>query len=147
MGTCCSQGIFSDEALEKGDSQQWGEAEIQQQLLPGSWQWQAFQGERAGEAGERIQSLQHMQIYSALQHSAGGWMEKRQILLVMNSKVLNTMGLLCHNCRAEKGERETCSYCLHCSHWDKCFHYRVKIATTTTWVNIFTFAITFQGRE
>lgn len=31
-------------------------------------------------------------------------MGKRQILLVMDSKVLNTVGLLCHNCRRKRGK-------------------------------------------
>lgn len=146
VGTCCSQGIFSEEALEKGDSQQWGEAEIEKQPLPGSCQPQEFQGEsREGrwEHSEPPAYADPLSFATFCRRVSG----KEGILLVMNSKVLSTVGLVCHNCRAEKGERETCSYCLHYYHWDKCFHCRVKIATITAWVNIFTFAITFQGRS
>lgn len=156
MGTCCSQGIFSYESLEKGDSQQWGEAEIEKQPLPGSWQGQEFQGESRGGRWEDSEPPANADFCFA---TFCRWVSgKEGILLVMNSKVLSTVGPLCHNCRAGKGKRKksagqkkgkeklvptayiiTTEINASTVGW--------KIATTTAWVNIFTSAITFQGRE
>lgn len=106
VGTCCSQGIFSDGALEKGDSQQWVKAEIEQQPLPGSWQQQAFQGESRGGRWEDSKPPAFADVLGLLYTILQVGERERQILLLVSSKVLTTVATLCFNCRTEKWERK-----------------------------------------